>query len=76
MAKRSRLSLPADAPEHNKDEYLNNDLKQTIKNKPRAKTRDDLDHLIDPHIHPEPSPQGQVVYPRKACPLRCLNYHE
>lgn len=24
------------------DEYLNNDLKQTIKNKPRAKTRDDL----------------------------------
>jgi len=24
-----------------RDEYLNNDLKQTIKNKPRAKTRDD-----------------------------------
>jgi hypothetical protein len=34
--------LPAHAPEHNPDEYLNNDLKQTIKNKPRAKTRDDL----------------------------------
>jgi DDE superfamily endonuclease len=34
--------LPADAPEHNKDEYLNNDLKQTIRNKPPAKTRDDL----------------------------------
>ena len=34
--------LPAYAPEHNPDEYLNNDLKQTIKNKPRAKTRDDL----------------------------------
>ena len=33
---------PAYAPEHNPDEYLNNDLKQTIKNKPRAKTRDDL----------------------------------
>ena len=32
--------LPAYAPEHNPDEYLNNDLKQTIKNKPRAKTRD------------------------------------
>ena len=30
--------LPAYAPEHNPDEYLNNDLKQTIKNKPRAKT--------------------------------------
>jgi transposase len=34
--------LPAYAPEHNPDEYLNNDLKQTIKNKPRAKTPDDL----------------------------------
>ncbi|MGI8567993.1 MAG: transposase, partial [Methylocella sp.] len=34
--------LPADAPEHNKDKYLNTDLKQTIKNKPRANTRDDL----------------------------------
>ena len=34
--------LPAYAPEHNPDEYLNNDLKQTIKNKPRAKTLDDL----------------------------------
>jgi transposase len=33
--------LPAYAPEHNPDEYLNNDLKQTIRNKPRAKTRDD-----------------------------------
>lgn len=28
--------LPAYAPEHNPDEYLNNDLKQQIKNKPRA----------------------------------------
>ncbi len=34
--------LPAYAPEHNPDEYLNNDLKQTIRNKPRAETRDDL----------------------------------
>jgi len=34
--------LPAYAAEHNPDECLNNDLKQTIKNKPRAKTRDDL----------------------------------
>ena len=34
--------LPAYAPEHHPDEYLNNDQKQTIKNKPRAKTRDDL----------------------------------
>ena len=34
--------LPAYAPEHNPDEYLNNDLKQTIKNKPRVKTPDDL----------------------------------
>jgi hypothetical protein len=37
-----KISLMAYAPEHNPDEYLNNDLKQTIKNKPRAKTRDDL----------------------------------
>jgi len=36
------LLSPAYAPEHNPDEYLNNDLKQTIRNKPRAKTRDDL----------------------------------
>jgi hypothetical protein len=34
--------LPAYAPEHNPDEYLNNDLKQTIKNKQRAETCDDL----------------------------------
>jgi hypothetical protein len=34
--------LPADASEHNPDEYLNNDPKQTIKNKPRAESRDDL----------------------------------
>lgn len=34
--------LPAYAPEHNPDEYLNNDLKQTIRNKPRAKSQDDL----------------------------------
>ena len=34
--------LPAYAPEHNPDECLNNDLKQTIKNKPRAKTCDEL----------------------------------
>ena len=34
--------LPAYAPEHNPDEYLNNDLKQTIKNKPGAKTCDEL----------------------------------
>ena len=33
--------LPGYAPEHNPDKYLNNDLKQTIKNKPRAKTRDE-----------------------------------
>ena len=38
--------LPAYAPEHNPDEYLNNDLKQTIKNKPRAKTRNDLRTLF------------------------------
>ena len=36
------LYLPAYAPEHNPDEYINNDLKQTIKNKPRAKTPDEL----------------------------------
>lgn len=28
--------LPAYAPEYNPDAYLNNDLKQQIKNKPRA----------------------------------------
>jgi transposase len=34
--------LPAYAPEHNPDEYLNNDLKQTLKNRPRPESRDDL----------------------------------
>ena len=34
--------LPAYAPEHNPDEYLNNDLKQQIKNKPRADDRNAL----------------------------------
>lgn len=34
--------LPAYAPEHNPDEYLNNDLKQQIKNKPRANDRPSL----------------------------------
>ena len=34
--------LPAYAPEHNPDEYLNNDLKQTIRNKPAPGTRDGL----------------------------------
>ena len=66
--------LPAYAPEHNPDEYLNNDLKQTIKNKPRAKIprRPRRHDLIDPQIHPETSGAGQVILSRKACALRCL----
>jgi transposase len=34
--------LPAYAPEHNPDEYLNNDLKQNLKNKPQPKDREQL----------------------------------
>ena len=34
--------LPAYAPEHNPDEYLNNDLKQQLKNVPVPATQDDL----------------------------------
>ena len=34
--------LPPYAPEHNPDEYLNNDLKQQLKNLPRPDTHDDL----------------------------------
>lgn len=34
--------LPAYAPEHNPDEYLNNDLKQALKNRPRPKDRAEL----------------------------------
>ena len=34
--------LPAYAPEHNPDEYLNNDLKQELKNLPRPDTQDEL----------------------------------
>jgi hypothetical protein len=67
--------LPAYAPEHNPDEYLNNDLKQTIKNKPRAKTRDDLvaHHCLHPQIDPETPRPGQVILPCKARALRCLS---
>jgi len=35
------FTLPADPPEHPPDQYRNNDLKQTINNKPPARTRDD-----------------------------------
>ena len=34
--------LPAYAPEHNPDEYLNNDLKQQLKNMPRPNSQDEL----------------------------------
>ena len=34
--------LPAYAPEHNSDEYLNNDLKQKLKNQPKPNTQEDL----------------------------------
>lgn len=34
--------LPAYAPEHNPDEYLNNDLKQQLKNQPKPDTREEL----------------------------------
>ena len=34
--------LPPYAPEHNPDEYLNNDVKQKMKNLPRPDTQDEL----------------------------------
>lgn len=34
--------LPAYAPEHNPDEYLNNDLKQQLRNLPKPDSRDEL----------------------------------
>lgn len=34
--------LPAYAPEHNPDEYLNNDLKQKLKNAPKPDTHEEL----------------------------------
>jgi transposase len=34
--------LPAYAPEHNPDEYLNNDLKQQLRNMPRPNSQDEL----------------------------------
>jgi transposase len=34
--------LPAYAPEHNPDEYLNNDLKQALRQKPQPKAKQDL----------------------------------
>ncbi len=56
--------LPAYAPEHNPDEYLNNDLKQTIKKKPRA-AGDGVRHryLVDPQMRSRETPgdRGQVI---------------
>jgi len=34
--------VPAYTPEHNPDEYLNNDLKQQLKNQPKPNTQEDL----------------------------------
>ena len=34
--------LPAYAPEHNPDEYLNNDLKQTLRQAPQPGSKDEL----------------------------------
>ena len=56
--------LPADAPEHTPDEYLNNDLKWTIKNKPP-----------DPQIGPEAPGSGQIIRPRKTPALCRLKSH-
>lgn len=36
------LFLPPYAPEHNPDEYLNNDLKQQLRNRPTPDTQEDL----------------------------------
>ena len=36
------LFLPPYAPEHNPDEYLNNDLKQQLKNLPRPDSHEEL----------------------------------
>jgi hypothetical protein len=38
------LFLPAYAPEHNPDEYLNNDVKQEMKNMPRPNSSEELVH--------------------------------
>jgi hypothetical protein len=56
--------LPADAPEHTPDEYLNNDLKWTIKNKPP-----------DPQIGPEAPGSGQIIRPCKTPALCRLKSH-
>ncbi|MGI8570572.1 MAG: hypothetical protein ACR2KT_16765, partial [Methylocella sp.] len=48
------------------------DQEQAARQDPRRSRRS---HLAEPQIHPEPSPHGQVVFPCKACALRCLNYH-
>ncbi|HET6518387.1 MAG TPA: transposase, partial [Geminicoccaceae bacterium] len=35
--------LPAYAPEHNPDEYLNHDVKQKLRQKPQPGSKDELD---------------------------------
>ncbi|MGH6848761.1 MAG: transposase [Methylocella sp.] len=42
--------LPAYAPEHNPDEYLTNDLKQNLKNKPRPKDGAELVSAASPAL--------------------------
>jgi|HubBroStandDraft_6_1064221.scaffolds.fasta_scaffold221684_2 transposase len=63
---------PACAPEHNPDEYLDNDLKQAINNTPPARTRDASSILT---IDPEAPGSDQVILPRKTPALRRLKSH-
>ena len=63
---------PACAPEHNPDEYLDNDLKQAINNTPPARTRDASSILA---IDPEAPGSDQVILPRKTPALRRLKSH-
>ena len=46
--------LPAYAPEHNPDEYLNNDLKQKLRQQPQpgSQRRADQEHPYRPARHP------------------------
>ena len=66
--------LPAYAPDHNPDEYLNNDRKQRLRQRPQPSAKKDL--VEAPARYCAPSSAGPTRPPllqARAGPLRCLS---
>jgi hypothetical protein len=65
--------LPPYAPEHNPDEYLNNDLKQQLKNLPRPDSDEDLVQSTASVLHSlQGKPHRIRAYFHQGCSVRGL----